>query len=178
MGDAAGVVDHKGLHNGIGRASLDAEMAANAIRVRDVPQLIRLIVHVDSGGTHCRTRVGAAGGAVAHVAHVAAARLLPDPRGTIRYLVTRDGTVVGMATGASLLLLDAARYEAATMADVMIPAGNITPIGPEATGQEALRRLQTDNTPVLPVVEDGQLLGLVGLDQVAAALRPDGAGAS
>ena len=99
-----------------------------------------------------------------------------DPR--LAYLVTSDGTVVGMATGASLLLLDAARYEAATMADVMIPAGNITPIGPEATGQEALRRLQTDNTPVLPVVEDGQLLGLVGLDQVAAALRPDGAGAS
>ena len=61
------------------------------------------------------------------------------------------------------------------MADVMIPAANITPIAPEATGQEALELLQRENTPVLPVVENGKLLGLVGLDQVAKALRPDGA---
>ena len=99
-----------------------------------------------------------------------------DPR--TAYLVTRSGTVVGLATGASLLLIDAERYETATMADVMIPAGNITPIDPSATGQEALQRLQEESTPVLPVVENGKLLGLVGLDQVAAALQTDGAPAA
>ncbi len=89
------------------------------------------------------------------------------------YLLTRDGTVVGLATGASLLLIDAERYETASMADVMIPAANITPIHPGATGQEALERLQAENSPILPVVEDGRLLGLVGLDQVVAALQAD-----
>ena len=96
-----------------------------------------------------------------------------DPR--TAYLITSDAVVVGIATGASLLLLDAERYEADTMSDVMIAAANITPIGPEATGQEALQRLQEENTPLLPVVENGKLLGLIGLDQVAAALRPKGA---
>lgn len=94
-----------------------------------------------------------------------------DPR--TAYLITREGTVVGLATGASLLLIDADRYERASMADVMIPAANITPIHPAATGQEALERLQDENSPILPVVEDGRLLGLVGLDQVVAALQTD-----
>ncbi len=128
-------------------------------------------VHVrDVMSTELRTVDGDA-----RVRWVAPLRDRLDPR--LAYLITRAGTVVGIATGASLLLLDAARYEAATMAEVMMPAGKITPIGPEASGQEALRRLQAENTPVLPVVEDGELLGLVGLDQVAAALRADGAGA-
>ena len=96
-----------------------------------------------------------------------------DPRAA--YLVTEGGTVVGLATGASLLLVDAERYQTATMRDVMIAAANITPIPPTATGQEALEQLQIGKTPVLPVVENGRLLGLIGLDQVVAALSPDGA---
>ena len=98
-----------------------------------------------------------------------------DPR--TAYLVTDGGTVVGLATGASLLLVDAERYQTATMRDVMIPAANITPIPPSATGQEALERLQVGDTPLLPVVENGKLLGLIGLDQVVAALQPDAAAA-
>ncbi len=101
-------------------------------------------------------------------------RLLPrrdeiDPRSA--FMVTRAGTVVGVTTGSALLLLDEERYRTARMEDVMISADAITPIAPGASGREALNRLQTEGSPVLPVVENGRLLGFVGLDQVAQALR-------
>ena len=92
------------------------------------------------------------------------------------FLVTRDDTVLGIVSGALLLLLSDERYASATMEEVMIRADAIVPIAPGATGQEALRRLRLEGAAVLPVVENGRLLGLVGLDQVARALRrSDGA---
>lgn len=97
-----------------------------------------------------------------------------DPQAA--FLVTRDEAVIGIVSGALLLLLSDERYASATMGEVMVRADAIVPIAPGATGQEALRRLRLEGAAVLPVVEDGRLLGLVGLDQVARALRrSDGA---
>jgi Zn-dependent protease/CBS domain-containing protein len=90
---------------------------------------------------------------------------------TLAYLVSEDETVVGILTGAQIAILDERTYTSATVRDVMINATSIAPILPSATGQEALIRLQEGKTPVLPVVEDGRLLGLVGLEQMVNALR-------
>ncbi len=93
-----------------------------------------------------------------------------DPRSA--YLITDDGAVVGLVTGAVLLLLDEATYRSARLGDVMIRAGSLAPIAPSATGHEALQRLQLEKAAILPVVEDGQILGLIGIDQIAQFLRP------
>ncbi|HJN92776.1 MAG TPA: site-2 protease family protein [Dehalococcoidia bacterium] len=90
---------------------------------------------------------------------------------TLAYLVSEGDTVVGILTGAQIAILDEETYTTANVRDVMINATTIAPILPSATGQEALVRLQEGKTPVLPVVEDGRLLGLVGLEQMVAALR-------
>ena len=90
------------------------------------------------------------------------------------FLVTRDETVVGLVSGAALVLLDEQRYATVRMSDVMVPADAISPIGPGASGQEALQRLQRERIAVLPVVENGKLLGLIGLDQVMQALSKAG----
>ena len=90
------------------------------------------------------------------------------------FLVTRDETVVGLVSGAALVLLDEQRYATVRMSDVMVPADAISPIAPGASGQEALRRLQRERIAVLPVVENGKLLGLIGLDQVMQALSKAG----
>lgn len=87
------------------------------------------------------------------------------------FMVVRNDVVVGMMTGRALRALDPSRFQTAMVADVMVPAGRVAPIAPGATGAEALARLQAAEVGVLPVVEDGRLLGLVGLEQVAQALR-------
>lgn len=87
------------------------------------------------------------------------------------FMVVRNEVVVGMMTGQALHALDPSRFQTAMVADVMVPAGQVAPIAPGATGAEALERLQAAAVGVLPVVEDGRLLGLVGLEQVAQALR-------
>lgn len=92
-----------------------------------------------------------------------------DPRAA--YLITEGGAVVGLVTGAILLLLDEATYRSARLGDVMIRAASLAPIAPGATGHEALLRLQSEKTAILPVVENGQILGLIGIDQIAQALR-------
>ncbi|PZC49325.1 MAG: Zn-dependent protease (includes SpoIVFB) [Chloroflexi bacterium] len=144
--------------------------ATQTVRSVEAQQILAGVVVRDFMSTDLRTVEASAA-----VRWTAPFRDNIDPR--TAYLVTDSGTVVGLATGASLLLVDAERYQTATMRDVMIPAANITPIPPSATGQEALERLQVGDTPLLPVVENGKLLGLIGLDQVVAALQPDGAAA-
>jgi Zn-dependent protease/CBS domain-containing protein len=90
---------------------------------------------------------------------------------TAAFLVTSNERVVGLLTGAQIALLDEDRYRSATVGEVMVDADAIAPIAPTATGHEALERLQASKTPILPVVEHGRLLGLVGLEQMLAALR-------
>lgn len=90
---------------------------------------------------------------------------------TAAFLVTANERVVGLLTGAQIALLEADRYRSATVGEVMVDADAIAPIAPTATGHEALERLQSSKTPILPVVEHGRLLGLVGLEQMLAALR-------
>lgn len=87
------------------------------------------------------------------------------------YLIMDDETVVGILTGAQIAILDQQEYLNGTVRDVMVGADAFAPIGPGASGHEALERLQESRVQVLPVVEDGRLLGLIGLEQMLAALR-------
>lgn len=85
------------------------------------------------------------------------------------YIAVRDEVVVGIVTGHLLRMMDAERFRESTIMDVMVAAENAAPIAPTATGVEALTRLQSEGVRVLPVVEDGRLLGLIGLEQVVGA---------
>jgi Zn-dependent protease len=87
------------------------------------------------------------------------------------YLIMDDETVVGILTGAQIAILDEQEYLHGTVRDVMVGADAFAPIDPGATGHEALERLQESRAQVLPVVENGRLLGLVGLEQMLTALR-------
>ena len=88
------------------------------------------------------------------------------------FFVRDRDTVIGILPASAILLLDDSRYNSSRVRDVMIPAHSLTPIDPDARADEALKRLQADDAPrLLPVVSDGRLLGLVGVDQIIAALR-------
>ena len=90
------------------------------------------------------------------------------------YIIAEQGTAIGIASAAQILLLEEERYLNARMREIMLSAGQVQPIAPQAPADEALRRLQKDHTFVLPVVEHGRLLGVVGLEQIIEALGDRG----
>ena len=132
--------------------SLDLERDLGGVRVRDLMSTAFRRIEADR-----------------HLRWIAADPNSVDPNAV--YIAVREDVVVGIATGYLLRMLDAERFKESTLADVMIAAENAAPIAPTATGVEALARLQGEGVSVLPVVEDGRLLGLIGLEQVASALR-------
>ena len=86
------------------------------------------------------------------------------------FIVTDQGNAVGITSAVQILLLEDERYQTATLREIMTEAGQVEPIDPETGADEALRRLQRERLFVLPVVERGQLLGVVGLEQIVVAL--------
>ncbi len=86
------------------------------------------------------------------------------------FIVAEAGTAVGIASAVQILLLDEDRYQADRLRDIMLEAGQVQPLEPDAGADEALRRLQKERAFVLPVVERGRLLGVVGLEQIVKAL--------
>ncbi len=86
------------------------------------------------------------------------------------FIVSEDGTAVGVTSAVQILLLDEERYLNARLRDIMLVAGQVQPLEPNSGADEALRRLQKERTFVLPVVERGRLLGVVGLEQILKAL--------
>ena len=86
------------------------------------------------------------------------------------FIVSEAGTAVGIASAVQILLLDEQRYLNDTLRDIMLSAEQVQPLEPDAGADEALRRLQKERTFVLPVVERGRLLGVVGLEQILKAL--------
>ena len=86
------------------------------------------------------------------------------------FIVAEGGTAVGIASAVQILLLDEERYQSDRLRDIMLAADQVQPLEPDAGADEALQRLQQERTFVLPVVERGRLLGVVGLDQILKAL--------
>ena len=86
------------------------------------------------------------------------------------FIVAEGGTAVGIASAVQILLLDEERYQSDRLRDIMLAADQVQPLEPDSGADEALQRLQQERTFVLPVVERGRLLGVVGLDQILKAL--------
>ncbi|MGD8377739.1 MAG: site-2 protease family protein [Acidobacteriota bacterium] len=57
-------------------------------------------------------------------------------------------------------------WDRTTVRDVMTPAADLTTIGPDDPAEEALERLARKNVRLLPVLQDGELRGLLRRDDV------------
>lgn len=86
------------------------------------------------------------------------------------FIVTESGVAVGICSAVQILLLDEERYQSDRLRDIMLGANQVQPLEPSTGADEALRRLQKERAFVLPVVERGRLLGVVGLEQILKAL--------
>ncbi len=86
------------------------------------------------------------------------------------FIVTERGAAVGICSAVQILMLEEERYQNDHLRDIMLGANQVQPLDPGAGADEALRRLQKERAFVLPVVERGRLLGVVGLEQILRAL--------
>lgn len=86
------------------------------------------------------------------------------------FIVTEAGAAIGICAAVQILLLDEERYLNDRLRDIMLGANQVQPLEPSTGADEALRRLQKERTFILPVVERGRLLGVVGLEQILKAL--------
>ncbi len=86
------------------------------------------------------------------------------------FIVTEGGIAVGICAAVQILILDEERYQSDRLRDIMLGANQVQPLDPDAGADEALHRLEKERAFVLPVVERGRLLGVVGLEQILKAL--------
>jgi len=97
---------------------------------------------------------------------VDAARRLHD-EGIGSLVVERDGDCVGIITESDIVAVTAAEGDTRelTVADVMATA--LVTIGPDAAVETAVERFRTHSIKKLPVVEDGDLVGIVTTTDVS-----------
>jgi Zn-dependent protease/CBS domain-containing protein len=91
-------------------------------------------------------------------------------RGTRALLVGQGGQLVGIVTLTDLHKLPADRWGEANVGQLMTRAPLIT-VGPNADLQSALRQMDEHDLNQLPVVEDGQVIGLLTRANVIRYLR-------
>lgn len=93
--------------------------------------------------------------------------------------VYAEGHLVGMLPRERIAHVSAERWGSVTTSDLMIAAERIRPLGADDDGAAILQRLDAEDLPALPVVEDGIVLGVVTrsilmqqVQQQTASFRP------
>jgi Zn-dependent protease len=76
-------------------------------------------------------------------------------------LVSDNGRFAGLASRMSLQTVPDERSDLIRVADVSIPTDRLTSVPPDETLNEVLQRMDADGMPVMMVVEDGQVSGLI-----------------
>ncbi|WP_338752832.1 CBS domain-containing protein [Bacillus sp. FJAT-52991] len=79
--------------------------------------------------------------------------------------VVNNGQVVGMVTDRDLVIRGLANQQGSTVSDVM--SNNIVSISPDASLEEAAALMAQHQVRRLPVIENGQLAGIVSLGDLS-----------
>ncbi|KON81425.1 site-2 protease family protein [Azoarcus sp. PA01] len=89
--------------------------------------------------------------------------------------VVRDGQLVGLAGLGEVRKLAPAARAGTTVADIMIPIGDLPTIEPDRAAAEALETISRRGVELLPVVDNGRVRGLVRREDIMKwlALRGD-----
>ncbi len=101
-------------------------------------------------------------------------RLVQDEvfgHGRRAFLVVDDGRLRGLLTLHEIKGIPRQRWRGLTVADVMRRPEQLTAVGPQEPLLSALEKLDDGSLAQLPVVSGGQLLGLLGREQVLHYLR-------
>jgi Zn-dependent protease/CBS domain-containing protein len=87
------------------------------------------------------------------------------------FAVTEAGRFVGLLTLHEIKAVPKDRWAAVTVGEVMTPADKVTAVDRRLDLQTALERMDDANVAQMPVVEAGELLGMIGREQVLHYVR-------
>ncbi len=86
-------------------------------------------------------------------------------------MVVQDSRVVGLLTLHRLRAIPRSDWATTTAAQVMIPLQEVKQVRPDAELSDALEEMDRDGVNQLPVMEAGQVRGILGRDDVISVLR-------
>lgn len=92
-------------------------------------------------------------------------------RGRRCVAVRRGGRLLGLVTTSDVGRVRRDRWAATPVKSAMVPAERLRAIAPQASIQDALEAMGRERVEQLPVMEDGEFLGVVARADVARALQ-------
>ena len=87
------------------------------------------------------------------------------------FLVTDDGRLAGLVTLHQIKQVPADRRDGVKAEEVMTPAAQLAVVRPEDTMLAALQRMDDGDVAQLPVIADGNLLGMIGREEILHYVR-------
>jgi Zn-dependent protease/CBS domain-containing protein len=87
------------------------------------------------------------------------------------FVVTEAGRLVGLLTLHEIKAIPKDRWAVVTVGEVMTPADKVTVVDPKTDLLAALEKMDDANVAQMPVVEAGELLGMIGREQVLHYVR-------
>ena len=90
------------------------------------------------------------------------------------YFVEEHGKLAGILSAYQVRLLPEARWDSTTVGEAMIPSARLHAVAPSQPGSEVLLEMENADLTHVPVVQDGQVMGVVGRDRILSILREKG----
>jgi Zn-dependent protease/CBS domain-containing protein len=87
------------------------------------------------------------------------------------FVVTEAGRLVGLLTLHEIKAIPKDRWAVVTVSEVMTPADKVTAVDPKTDLLGALEKMDDANVAQMPVIESGELLGMIGREQVLHYVR-------
>jgi Zn-dependent protease len=87
------------------------------------------------------------------------------------FVVTEAGRMVGLLTLHEIKAVPRERWATVTAGEAMTPAAKVTAVEPKTTLLAALEKMDDANVAQMPVVEAGELLGMIAREQVLHYVR-------
>jgi Zn-dependent protease/CBS domain-containing protein len=96
------------------------------------------------------------------------------PTGTRCFPIVEAGLVRGLLTLHNIKGVSQDRWATTTVDQVMTPLDKLKSVGPDEELWTAMQSLTTDGVNQLPVMDDGQLLGMLARDNIVSFMRIKG----
>jgi Zn-dependent protease/CBS domain-containing protein len=90
------------------------------------------------------------------------------------FTVTEGGRLTGLLTLHEIKAVPQERWAAVTAGDVMTPAEKVTAVEPKADLLTALKKMDDANVAQMPVLAGGELVGMIGREQILHYVRVRG----
>jgi Zn-dependent protease/CBS domain-containing protein len=90
------------------------------------------------------------------------------------FTVTEGGRLTGLLTLHEIKAIPQERWVAVTAGEVMTPAEKVTAVEPKADLLTALKKMDDANVAQLPVLAGGELVGMIGREQILHYVRVRG----